>query len=74
MLVSDCPPELEKPTLDDNTLGRPFLSSVRALHSSSEYALCIALSGLRQILLFTQGDALGWYVAAPSGLKTACSN
>jgi len=32
--------------------------------------LCIALSGLKQSEHnITQGDALGWYVAALSGLK-----
>jgi len=33
--------------------------------------LCSALSGLKTSLPFTQGVALGWYVAALSGLKTS---
>jgi hypothetical protein len=31
-------------------------------------SLCCALTGLQYWLIFTQGVALGWYVAALSGL------
>jgi hypothetical protein len=40
----------------------------RALHVLSDF-LCSALSGLKTSLPFTQGVALGWYVAALSGLR-----
>jgi hypothetical protein len=47
-----------------------YLSPERAAHSSTENDLCNALSGLRHYSYsYTQGDALGWYVAALSGLK-----
>jgi hypothetical protein len=47
-----------------------YLSPVRAAHSLTENALCNALSGLRHCYYsYTQGVALGWYVAALSGLK-----
>jgi hypothetical protein len=32
-------------------------------------SLCCALTGLKYWLIFTQGVALGWYVAALSGLR-----
>jgi hypothetical protein len=32
-------------------------------------SLCCALTGLQYWLIFTQGVALGWYVAALSGLR-----
>jgi hypothetical protein len=48
----------------------PFLSPERAAHSSTKNDLCNALSGLRHYSYsYTQGDVLGWYVAALSGLK-----
>jgi len=45
-----------------------FFSPERALHVLSDF-LCSALSGLKTSLPFTQGVALGWYVAALSGLR-----
>jgi len=43
----------------------------RALHVLFDLTdfLCSALSGLKTRLSFTQGVALGWYVAALSGLR-----
>jgi len=35
-------------------------------------SLCCTLTGLKYWLIFTQGVALGWYVAALSGLRKKC--
>jgi hypothetical protein len=51
------------------------ISPVRAAHVSIYLVLCNALSGLRQSTYYiTQGVALGWYVAALSGLRKQMSD
>jgi len=47
-----------------------LISPVRAAHVSIYLVLCNALSGLRQSTYYiTQGVALGWDVAALSGIR-----